>query len=401
MFDTLAGQKGEKNTPTRFYSLDVLRGLAALAVVLYHWQHFFYTGSTLGVITMDALPLSRGLTIIYSNGWMAVELFFALSGFVFYWLYSKKISEGSISLRRFSWLRFTRLYPLHFATLIMVIAGQWWMTKTQGDPFVYQFNDIKHFVLNLFFISSWGLQNGNSFNGPIWSVSIEVLLYCLFYLFSRKLPIHGAVLLALALIGLIIQYNLDIAIGKGMASFFIGGSVYMAYKSINTSRYFHTTTSIVALLAFMAWLTTIGTTYAGLDFGWITLRTTPFFWRYEPYLRWIIMSLPGFWAVLVLFPLTILSLSLIETWRGSLGRRISFIGDISYSSYLLHFPLQLAFAALVAQLGLSKDLYYSPWLMLFFFSVLIIICFISYNFFEKPIQNWLRRAVTDASSRPL
>jgi peptidoglycan/LPS O-acetylase OafA/YrhL len=58
MFDTLAGQKGEKNTPTRFYSLDVLRGLAALAVVLYHWQHFFYTGSTLGVITMDALPLS-------------------------------------------------------------------------------------------------------------------------------------------------------------------------------------------------------------------------------------------------------------------------------------------------------------------------------------------------------
>ena len=43
-------------------------------------------------------------------------------------------------------------------------------------------NDLYHFFLQIFFISAWGFENGNSFNAPIWSVSVEIGIYILFFL---------------------------------------------------------------------------------------------------------------------------------------------------------------------------------------------------------------------------
>ena len=45
------------NFPQRLYSLDVLRGLAALSVVFWHWQHFFYSGTAPGVVEVEKQPL--------------------------------------------------------------------------------------------------------------------------------------------------------------------------------------------------------------------------------------------------------------------------------------------------------------------------------------------------------
>ena len=46
-------------------------------------------------------------------------------------------------------------------------------------------NDLKHFLLNLAFASYWGFQDGQSFNGPSWSISAEILVYVLFFGLSR------------------------------------------------------------------------------------------------------------------------------------------------------------------------------------------------------------------------
>lgn len=102
--------------------------------------------------------------------------------------------------------------------------------------------------------------------------------------------------------------------------------------------------------------------------------------------------MPALWPVMVLFPMTILSLALIETRRGSLGKRVSFLGDISYSSYLLHFPLQLLFSALVAKFSGNDSVYYSSWFMGLFFAVLITISLGSFRYFELPSQRFLRQA---------
>lgn len=383
--------KRQYNEVERFYSLDVLRGLAALSVVFWHWQHFFFSGTKLGTFDVTRLPLYEWVFILYTKGWLAVDLFFSLSGFVFYWLYAKRISQNEISPSKFALLRFSRLYPLHFATLFIVAVSQLWLINASDSYFVYQNNDGKHFLLNLIFASSWGFERGYSFNGPIWSVSVEVLLYALFFSCSRMFPVRAIVLIIISIVGFLVIQRFYQPIGRGVGSFFLGGCVFLAYQAIVTSHRATALTKWVVILMISTWVATIVTMQQGVDLSLLTIRAAPFLWRFDASFQWIVQKILSYWPILVLFPLSILSLALIETHRGSLGRRVSFIGDISYSSYLLHFPLQLLFSVAVTRFYADNAVYYSPWLMLLFFTVLILTCLISFRYFEMPAQKYLRQ----------
>ncbi|RMT41053.1 hypothetical protein ALP47_200218 [Pseudomonas savastanoi] len=72
-------------------------------------------------------------------------------------------------------------------------------------------------------------------------------------------------------------------------------------------------------------------------------------------------------------------------------RRFGAIGDVSYSSYLLHFPLQILFAMAFDVLGYSREIFYNAWMLLLFMAVLIPLSFASHRFFEAPVHQWLRR----------
>ena len=64
------------------------------------------------------------------------------------------------------------------------------------------------------------------------------------------------------------------------------------------------------------------------------------------------------------------------------------MGNMSYSSYLLHFPLQIAFVLLF---GNDLRLYSLPATFLVFFFVLIVLSLASHKYFERPVQNAIRR----------
>ena len=79
---------------SRLYSIDALRGVAALAVVVWHWQHFYaITGTWASVWNRADQPFYLFLKPLYDQGWVAVDLFFAVSGFVFYWLYLEPVAK--------------------------------------------------------------------------------------------------------------------------------------------------------------------------------------------------------------------------------------------------------------------------------------------------------------------
>jgi peptidoglycan/LPS O-acetylase OafA/YrhL len=355
--------------PHRFSGLDVLRGVAALGVVLWHWTHFFGTAGQPGFDAARA-PLAGALALFYRHGWLAVDLFFCLSGFIFFWMYSQRVATRQLSATTFAWLRFSRLYPLQLATLLLVAAGQWWLSRAGAAAFVYPHNDAWHFALNLGFASSWGLEQGYSFNGPAWSISVEVFLYAVFFAFCRLMPIRVWSVLGMAVAGFALASIAYAPLGRGIGSFFIGGSVFLVYQWLTAGSRRRALTAYATVLATGAWVATAAFTTP--DFGG-ALR-----------------HLPKAWSVLVLFPLSVLALALAEPHIARYTRHAAWLGDISYSVYLLHFPLQLAFYVFIGRGLADVSLYYSGAFMTAFFAVLLMLATASHRLLEMPAQCRLR-----------
>ncbi len=319
-------------------------------------------------------PLYILFAHLYEHGYLAVDLFFSLSGFIFFWLYSSNIYSRQVAASRFFILRFSRLYPLHLLTFLVVALGQHFYLSAFGTPFVYGHNDKWHFLLNLFFLSSVGLERGWSYNAPVWSVSVEVVLYAVFFAVSRFLKPRLLVAFALSLFGLILVFRLNAHLGRGMTSFFLGGGVYVVYARIVTLRRQLIVVTVTAVACVAAWI------------GALCGASNTEFLRGMPGIR----GLPMPFEVLVVFPLTILSLAIVESYRGHLGRRFSALGDISYSSYLWHFPLQLLFVSVVSASGLENSVFRDSSVLILYFVVLISVSWLSFRYFEVPAQRYIR-----------
>ena len=107
----------------RLYLLDIARAFAAFTVVLQHYQHFYIYNSEQNseIFVRSSQPFFEFIGFAYNFGSQAVPFFFMLSGFIFFSFYFKKVSLKKISFRNFFILRLSRLYPLHFLTLIITV----------------------------------------------------------------------------------------------------------------------------------------------------------------------------------------------------------------------------------------------------------------------------------------
>lgn len=177
-----AGPSTTPRSHREFLGVEVLRFQAALCVLIWHYQHFYYVGKKPTGFVRTEQPLYGLLRVIYERGAIGVQLFWCLSGFIFFWNYREPIRNLAVGGARFFMLRFSRLYPLHLATLLLVAALQaGYAAQHDGRTFVYGNNDVPHFLLQLAFAGAWPDASNYSFNGPTWSVSLEVLVYCGFF----------------------------------------------------------------------------------------------------------------------------------------------------------------------------------------------------------------------------
>lgn len=347
--------------PERLYALDALRGIAALAVVFWHWQHFFFQGALPGPLQREDQPLYSLFSLFYRHGGDAVSLFFSLSGFIFFWLFSQGLAQREISGKQFFLERFSRIYPLHLLTFLAVALLQKIYSAHTGNAFVYPFNDAWHALLNVFLAPAWGLEQGWSFNGPAWSISVEVLLYAGFFLLWRYSPaplLLSALLIAVSLWVFPVQYKISL----GVFGFFCGGLGYVAADWL--------------LRRFDARWVAAGLVLAcGAGWWWCGGDAAQ-----SPLVRFA-----------VLFPLTIVAVAACHPWLQPLARRVSWLGDISFAAYLLHFPLQIVAALLADKFLPGRAVFYQPWSLLLFFAVLIGSSLLCHYGFERPVQRWIRR----------
>ncbi|MHB8885754.1 MAG: acyltransferase family protein [Methylovirgula sp.] len=360
----------------RFYLLDILRGFAALSVVIWHYQHFFFQGTVLPAnFDRSIQPFYGILRLFYQEGSRAVQLFFVLSGFIFFSQYLQLIRDRKVSASNFFVLRFSRLYPLYFLTLVMVAVGQQISHAVDGTFIVYPCNNIPRFILALSFISEWLPQKyvcSVAFNGPAWSLSVEAFLYFTFFVFARYIASTQSVLAFLmtivgAGIGFFAYvYDLYDLLGEPILCFYSGGVAFFIWKRLKDRNRL--------LLLFVSAVLTGGallyTVRAGIN---------------------------GLILDAVLYPAIVLFLAMSQTREQ--GKSFRLIGDITYASYLLHFPIQLYIILVLKLSGLRLD-FLSPFFWSAYFSMLIVISIVSFEFFERPAQRYLRK-IYELKFKPL
>jgi len=348
----------------KLLGLEALRFLTAFAILVYHYRHFgFVADKSVGLVP-ERLPLYGLLQPFYNSGVFGVWIFWCISGFIFFWKYRDPVADRSIGGWKFFVLRFSRLYPLHLATLLLVALLQPIYFGMHGYFLVYQDNDLPHFLAQLFMASDWGIVHGLSFDGPVWSVSIEVLLYFLFFL---MLLATRSWLLNVALIVFCLSttyLNASAQIMNCLAFFYIGGLAAIARQAVASVKF----------------------RFAIEGVAWFAVVVGPF----------VVVSLArdqldrfDFPLLLAYTPILLFCLSREITVPAGVQKAVEAAGNMTYSSYLLHFPIQLMTAIGFSIVGAAIPLYDVR-----FFAIYLVITllasYLTYRYFEAPAQNFVR-----------
>lgn len=339
-------------------SLTGLRGIAALWVFAYH------LAPTVQAMFPDA-PMTP-----FKNGFLGVDVFFVLSGFVLALNYGGRVRSGA-QYRVFMRNRLVRIYPLHAVITagLLVLVGV--VGIRPNNAYLYTFD--YHVALHMLLIHAWGFEEGLRWNGPSWSISAEFFAYLLF-------PVHwwiasrfrgrwllGA-LIALVLVVMVVllrelgHETLHVASQHSLirvsAEFLAGCLTYRLYATRSQSRdpvapY----ASAILLGVFLLGLTTFA----------------------DPIMP--------FAACLMIYALAVES-GAVARFLG--GPVMVWLGTISYSIYMVHLTL-LAAARKIMPLHADVD----PIVALSSLAALLVVVLLAsaatYRFIEEPARRRLRR----------
>jgi peptidoglycan/LPS O-acetylase OafA/YrhL len=342
-----------------YFALDALRGVAALLIVTLHIHEGFNGLAKPG------------------SAYLAVDLFFLLSGFVLACAYDKRLASG-MSVLGFMKVRLIRLYPLYFLGLAIGLART--TVQFHGGtslPPGTAFSANAVLALGLLptpMTLSWSHDTLFFFNPPAWSLFYELLINLLFALLHRHLSKY-------VLIGAIL---------------FTGwGLIYLAHEegSLNVGNFWHAIPFGFPRVAFPFLL------------GVLLHRT----WPHVPSLgnaaAWLSMAVvlivlsidPGkgdtrvvydLAMVMLVFPVLVL-LASGATLTGLTRRLASITGEMSYAVYIVHMP---TFGLILAVLRrIAPDLHEQPAAGPAFVALVAGACLLADRVYDKPVRQWLTR----------
>ncbi len=327
-----------------FPVLDGLRGVAALAVVLFH----SYEGGGL-------VP----------NGPLAVDLFFVMSGFVIANSYGARLA-GNMTKLNFIARRFVRLYPMLFVGALGGIVLALLHNKLSPGTAYPMHALLASGGLSLLVLPylepTLGIK-AFTFNPPIWSLFFEIAANLVYVLIARRLNI--AILAVIVLTGLagVVWYG---PLGGGGNDFFIPGFPRVACGFFG------------GVLLHQVWVK-----YPSLRFGIGFLPLTVALLA--------LLALPKVIGGILFVPSFLFMIAIVwgAIGRGSVERRpvLQFLGEISYPVYLIHWLTLYLFNFVGTKLHLVGDRYA--------IMVAVHICaipFIGYvvaHYYETPVRAWL------------
>ena len=340
-------------------ALTSMRGIAAWFVVLYH-------------IRYSIAGLSPGMVAVLGKGYLAVDFFFLLSGFVIWLAWHDRLrSGGQAAVPAFLLKRVARIWPLHLLLLGGAVMLALLLAVTgHADPQAYPFAELP---LNVLLLHGWGMTRELAWNVPSWSISVELAAYLAFpvlvvaldwrHLPSAVLLIVSASLLLLLHLGFAthgattLGHDIEhLGIVRCLVEFGVGTILCALWQRWRER-------SVLAALVAMAVM-------AAALVGWAA-------------------GTPETLAVPIAFAAGLLLLALTAGGRHHPleGRALHMLGEISYATYLSHFLLFVVFK--LALVDDARDV--PPVLIALYLALVLCASFALYHLFEKPAQRWVER----------
>lgn len=201
--------------------IDAIKGTSTVGIVTYHYSHF-------GNITY---PFESILGLVYEYGYYLVDLFFIISGFLFYMNFANKIKDRQMDIRDFLLYRYMKLFPLFLLSTAITALGQWILYYHTGETFMHG-ADLYSLFLNIIGLQHVGLTYELTFNGPAWYISVLMFCYAIYFYISKyNCPVGVTWLVCLTLF----RCNLSVpmlnqSIFRGLLGFTMGRICYCIWR---------------------------------------------------------------------------------------------------------------------------------------------------------------------------
>lgn len=355
--------------------LDGLRGVAAFVILIYH--------------------LCEGCGIMLGHGYLGVDFFYALSGFVIGYAYDSRWQ--GMTIKGFFTRRIIRLHPMVvMGTLLGLLF--YYFGASEAFPFI---GESPWWVVLLLFLycslmlpmpNSWdirGWQDFNSFNGNSWSLYWEYLANILYALVFRFLPTALlAVVAAVAAVGTLdITLNIDLfglLDGRFGAPHIVNGGWSLTPQEL----YVGAVRLMYPFLAGML-LSRLGK-YVTLRGGFVWCSIIVVAMMLTPQFEGLANGLYETFVILLLIPVIISIGAGSKIKNRRLESLCRFLGDISYPLYITHLPfvyMQLAWMSNHpdASLGATIMLAVSVGV------VSIAVAYASLKLYDLPLREWLTK----------
>jgi peptidoglycan/LPS O-acetylase OafA/YrhL len=332
------------------FALTGLRGVAALMVALLHFN--FDVAGRFGTVYENLTRM----------GFLGVDLFFILSGFVIAYKYHDIRRFWSREYVQFMWFRFWRIYPTHFfVTMLYVpVVVTSLLLSRHVDPERFSLSSL---IANLLMVQSWLGSDTMTWNVPAWSVSAEWLAYVLFPILitlSAKVPRSLVIVACTALLLLVPAIFASVNIsGVGFTGlvrlfpeFLSGCLIWRIYShDMSRARIFDLALTVVLVLMLTSGL------YLPTEYPFLVL--------------------PLFACAIYLSCRSIGTASRILS-----SRPMVYLGTISYSLYLVHWSVLTTFRSI---LPASTPL---PLRLVITLSITTLCAALTYHFVESPCRRF-------------
>ena len=377
----------------RYEILDGLRGVAALMVVAFHLLETYSKG-----------PAEQ----IINHGYLAVDFFFVLSGFVIGYAYDDR--WGKMSVGTFFKRRLVRLHPMVVAgTLIGAALFFFAGTAFPKTMEVEWWKFALCLMMGLLMIPCGpgldirGWSETNSFNGPNWSLTYEYIANILYALIFRHLP--KAVLAVLCAV--CAMFTLDLTLGWDIFGLFPKGPQYNVIGGWSLTPqqiYVGFARLLYPFLCGLLISRILPSRRSENNPSGSPIHLRGGFWWCALAIV-VIFSVPciggsqclwdGLYqaaCILIVFPLIVLAGAGSVTTDARSTAVCKWMGDISYPLYITHFPLmymQMNWVAEHASAPLWQHIIVSSGV----FFVAIILAWGLLKIYDTPVREWLRRAL--------